>query len=100
MPYVSDAQRRYFHAAKARGDISAKTVHEFDKASKGMDLPEHVKKSKGGMIGCPKCGHMFNGGMVDEDDGLEEGEEPIGAYEPDEPHEHDPMVIAMMRRKR
>lgn len=99
MPYVSDAQRRYFHAASKRGDISAKTVHEFDKASKGMDLPEHVKKAHGGMIGCPKCGHMFKGGEVDADSGLEEGEEPIGEYEPDEPHEHEPMVLAMRKRR-
>ena len=44
MPYKSDAQRRFFHAAENRGDISAKTVSEFDKASKGMDLPEKVGK--------------------------------------------------------
>jgi len=44
MPYVSDRQRRFFHAAEARGEISHKTVAEFDKASKGKDLPE--KKGK------------------------------------------------------
>lgn len=44
MPYKSDAQRRYFHAAEARGEISHKVVNEFDEASKGMDLPENVKK--------------------------------------------------------
>ena len=33
MPYKSDAQRRYFHAALKRGEISPKTVHEFDQAS-------------------------------------------------------------------
>lgn len=43
MPYVSDAQRRYFHAAQQRGEISAKTVKEFDQASKGKKLPERVK---------------------------------------------------------
>lgn len=46
MPYKSDAQRRFFHAAQARGDISAKTVEEFDSASKGMKLPEKVKKGE------------------------------------------------------
>jgi hypothetical protein len=46
MPYVSDAQRRLFHAKLARGEISASTVHEFDQASKGMKLPERVGKKK------------------------------------------------------
>ncbi len=41
-PYKSDAQRRYFHAAEARGDISPSTVKEFDAASKGKKLPEKV----------------------------------------------------------
>ena len=44
MPYKSDAQRRYFHAAESRGDISSKTVKEFDQASKGKKLPERVSK--------------------------------------------------------
>lgn len=44
MPYKSNAQRRYFHAAEERGDISASTVEEFDKASKGKKLPERVGK--------------------------------------------------------
>lgn len=52
MPYKSEAQRRFFHAAEARGDISKKTVKEFDTASKGMDLPEKVKK------------HMSDGGFA------------------------------------
>jgi len=42
MPYKSDAQRRYMHAAATRGDISQATVAEFDKASKGKKLPERV----------------------------------------------------------
>jgi|SRR5882762_4211715 len=44
MPYKSDAQRRFFHAAEARGDISKKTVNEWDSASKGKKLPEHKEK--------------------------------------------------------
>lgn len=44
MPYKSDAQRKYFHYAEGKGKISSKVVKEFDKASKGMSLPEHVKK--------------------------------------------------------
>lgn len=46
MPYKSDAQRRKFHAMQARGEISSKTVAEWDKASKGKKLPERVKKKK------------------------------------------------------
>ena len=40
MPYKSDRQRRFFHAAEKRGDISHKVVAEWDKASKGKKLPE------------------------------------------------------------
>ena len=46
MPYKSDAQRRKFHAMEARGEISKATVDEFDRASKGLQLPDHVKKKK------------------------------------------------------
>ncbi len=45
MPYKSDAQRKLFHAKLNRGEISQATVDEWDKASKGKSLPEHVKKS-------------------------------------------------------
>lgn len=41
MPYESDAQRRKFHAMEDRGEISHATVAEFNKASKGLNLPEH-----------------------------------------------------------
>jgi hypothetical protein len=44
MPYKSEAQRRYFHAAESRGEIDPKTVKEYDKASKGKKLPEKVGK--------------------------------------------------------
>lgn len=46
MPYKSSAQRRFFHAAEQRGEISPKTVAEYDKASKGNKLPEKVRKFK------------------------------------------------------
>lgn len=42
MPYKSQAQERYFHAAEARGEIKPSVVNEFDKASKGMKLPEKI----------------------------------------------------------
>jgi len=54
MPYKSDAQRKFFNAAAARGEMPQKTVNEFNKASKGMDLPARVKKSAGGMIRNPE----------------------------------------------
>lgn len=45
MPYKSDAQRRKFHAMLAKGEISPAVVSEYDKASKGKNLPEKVKQS-------------------------------------------------------
>ena len=47
MPYKSDAQRRFFHTAtaKAKG-ISAATVKEFDKESKGAKLPKKIRRHK------------------------------------------------------
>jgi hypothetical protein len=42
MPYRSAAQRRKFHAMLARGEILPEVVAEFDRASKGMRLPEYV----------------------------------------------------------
>lgn len=46
MPYASDKQRKYFHWAEENGKISPKTVKEYDKASKGKDLPEYAPKKK------------------------------------------------------
>lgn len=42
MPYKSDKQRKYFHAAEERGEISPEVVNEFDEASKGKKPPEKV----------------------------------------------------------
>jgi hypothetical protein len=46
MPYVSDKQRKYFHANKKKLEKQGVNVEEFDKASKGKKLPEKVKKKK------------------------------------------------------
>lgn len=47
MPYKSDAQRRFFHRATARAKgISAATVKEFDKESKGKELPKKIRRHK------------------------------------------------------
>lgn len=42
MPYVSDKQRKYFHAAEARGEMKPSVVREFDAASKGKALPKEA----------------------------------------------------------
>lgn len=57
MPYKSDRQRRYFHAAEKRGEISHKTVAEFDRASKGANYRDSRKKAS--MTG--KAGRMRKG---------------------------------------
>lgn len=44
MPYKSDAQRRLFHSKGS--PVSKKVVKEFDKATKKMNLKEHVKPNK------------------------------------------------------
>ena len=46
MPYVSDAQRKYFNANKTKLEAQGVDVDEWNKASKGKDVPEHVKKKK------------------------------------------------------
>lgn len=46
MPYKSDAQRRFFHAAQQRGEISPQVVSEYDKMSKGKKLPERLHPSQ------------------------------------------------------
>lgn len=48
MPYVSDAQRRFFHSpGAAKAGLTKKDVAHWDAASKGQKgLPEHVKKAQ------------------------------------------------------
>lgn len=44
MPYKSAKQRAFFHTATARKKgISATTVKDFDRASKGRKLPKRAK---------------------------------------------------------
>ena len=44
MPYLSEAQRRFFHTATAREKgITPDEVSEFDAASKGKKLPARAK---------------------------------------------------------
>ena len=43
MPYKSKAQEAYFNANKDK--IGAKVVNEFNKASKGKELPAKAKKN-------------------------------------------------------
>ena len=44
MPYVSDAQRRYFNAN--RDKLGGKMVDEFNRASKGKRLPKRKHKRR------------------------------------------------------
>lgn len=45
MPYVSDAQRRFFHSpGAAKVGITPAMVKEYDEASRGKKLPEKVEK--------------------------------------------------------
>ena len=46
MPYRSRKQQRYMHAAAERGEISQKTVQEFDRATDFSNLPESAPKRK------------------------------------------------------
>lgn len=43
MPYKSQAQRKYFHANKAKLEAQGVNVGEWDKSSKGRKLPIKVK---------------------------------------------------------
>ena len=45
MPYVSDAQRKYFNAVLKKEDPDM--VKEFNKESKGMKLPKYKKPKNG-----------------------------------------------------
>jgi hypothetical protein len=44
MPYKSDRQRRWAHTKTGMKKLGASKVAEFDRASKGMNLPERIKK--------------------------------------------------------
>lgn len=40
MPFVSEAQRRYFNANRGKLEAEGVNVDEWNQASKGMKLPE------------------------------------------------------------
>lgn len=44
MPYKSDKQRRWAHTAAGKRALGTDKVEEFDKTSKGKNLPEKAKK--------------------------------------------------------
>ena len=46
MPYKSEAQRRFFNSEKGKEVVGEKNVKEFNKESKGLKLPEKVKKKE------------------------------------------------------
>lgn len=46
MPYKSDAQRKYMNWAASEGKIKKSIVNEFNRESKGLELPNKAKKAK------------------------------------------------------
>ncbi|HNJ38407.1 MAG TPA: hypothetical protein PL071_10390 [Nitrosomonas sp.] len=64
MPYKSDAQRRLFHHLLSKGKIKKETVEEFDKASKGKNLVEHL--AYGGI-----AGDVYEDGAAHDDHALD-----------------------------
>ena len=44
MPYKSKAQEAYFNANKSKLEKQGVNVSEWNKSSKGLKLPGHVKK--------------------------------------------------------
>lgn len=46
MSYKSEKQRRYMNWAASEGKIKKSIVKEFNRKSKGLDLPDHVQKAK------------------------------------------------------
>jgi hypothetical protein len=52
MPFKSDAQRRWGHTDEGEKALGGpKAVNEWDQATKGKELPEHVKKmAEGGVV--------------------------------------------------
>ena len=69
MPYKSEAQRRLFHWLESQGKLSHAKVREYDKATKGKELPEYVKakrKAFGGEVEakaearCPVCDYPLD----------------------------------------
>lgn len=89
--YASNAQRAFFHAASARGDMPRKVVREFDEATpRGASLPEH--KAYGGEV-CPHCG----GDMPSEGSYSEGGEV---EHRPPDRDERNRMFMLAIRRRR
>lgn len=46
MPYVSQAQKSFFHAHRAQLEARGIRVKEWDASSKGKKLPKRVKPKK------------------------------------------------------
>lgn len=84
MPYRSQAQQGYMHAAADRGDVPRKVVREFDKATTSKQyarLPEHVgeKDAHGGLAG--RLARKYaKGGNVHPPASAEEGSEACQHY--------------------
>lgn len=45
MPWASDAQRKWGNSPAGKEAMGAKTVQEFNNASKGLTLPDKITKN-------------------------------------------------------
>lgn len=45
MPYKSDSQRKFFNSPAGQAKLGPSVVNEFNQASKGMNLPNHMSHS-------------------------------------------------------
>ncbi len=60
MPWKSDAQRKWGNSPAGHKALGNKGVAEWNSATKGAKLPEHVKHSKDAKHG--KVNHVYHGG--------------------------------------
>lgn len=66
MPFKSEAQRRMFHVLADKGEMSEKTVHEWEHSTPKKvkkNLPYHVKKAASGLMKGVGAGAALGGGL-------------------------------------
>jgi hypothetical protein len=73
MPFVSQAQRGYFNANRRKLERQGVDVDEWNRASRGMKLPEHAMKTKQVDLG-RKGSFDVKKGALHEDLGIPLGE--------------------------
>lgn len=68
MPFKSQAQRRFFHAAASRGEIPTATVAKWEEHTPEGKLPERVKKTEGSL---PMKDAALWQGFIEEQEAIE-----------------------------